>query len=81
VTLSDGRELNYDIYGDPEGAPVIFSHGFSDSHVIRHPDDSLTASATGSSRIVRRDPKPIDPLLPRSCRSSSWRRLPAPRRR
>jgi pimeloyl-ACP methyl ester carboxylesterase len=44
VTLSDGRKLTYDIYGDPEGTPVIFSHGFSDSHVIRHPDDSLTAS-------------------------------------
>ncbi len=44
MTLSDGRELTYDIYGDVEGLPVIFSHGFSDSHVIRHPDDSLTAS-------------------------------------
>jgi pimeloyl-ACP methyl ester carboxylesterase len=44
MTLPDGRALTYDVYGDPEGAPVIFSHGFSDSHVIRHPDDSLTAS-------------------------------------
>ena len=44
IKLSDGRQLTYDIYGDPEGVPVIFSHGFSDSHVIRHPDDSLTAS-------------------------------------
>ena len=44
LTLSDGRALTYDIYGDPAGTPVIFSHGFSDSHVIRHPDDSLTAS-------------------------------------
>jgi len=44
MTLSDGRELSYDTYGDPEGVPVIFSHGFSDSHVIRHPNDSLTAS-------------------------------------
>jgi len=44
MTLSDGRELTYDIYGDPDGVPVIFSHGFSDAHVIRHPDDSLTAS-------------------------------------
>jgi len=44
LTLSDGRRLGYDVYGDPAGAPVIFSHGFSDSHVLRHPDDSLTAS-------------------------------------
>lgn len=52
MTLSDGRELTYDIYGDPEGAAVIFSHGFSDSHVIRHPDDSLTASR-GQARSCR----------------------------
>lgn len=44
MTLSDGRELTYDIYGDPAGTPVIFNHGFSDSHVIRHPNDALTAS-------------------------------------
>jgi len=44
MTLSDGRELTYDTYGDPDGVPVIFSHGFSDSHLIRHPDDSFTAS-------------------------------------
>ena len=44
MTLTDGRKLTYDIYGDPQGVPVIFSHGFSDSHVIRHPDDALTAS-------------------------------------
>lgn len=44
MRLSDGRALTYDIFGDPEGTPVIFSHGFSDSHLIRHPDDSLTAS-------------------------------------
>ena len=28
MTLSDGRELTYDIYGNPEGVPVLFSHGF-----------------------------------------------------
>lgn len=44
MQLSDGRELTYDVHGDPDGTPVIFSHGFSDSRVIRHPDDSLTAS-------------------------------------
>jgi len=44
MTLADGRTLAYDTYGDPDGTPVIFSHGFSDSHVIRNPDDDLTAS-------------------------------------
>lgn len=44
MTLSDGRTLAYDVFGDPDGVPVIFSHGFSDSHVIRHPDDALTTS-------------------------------------
>jgi len=44
MTLADGRTLSYGIFGDLDGAPVIFSHGFSDSHVIRNPDDSLTAS-------------------------------------
>ncbi|WP_319546283.1 hypothetical protein [Ruegeria conchae] len=44
ITLRDGRTLAFNTYGDPNGTPVIFSHGFSDSHVIRQPDDSLTAS-------------------------------------
>ena len=44
MTLRDGRTLAFSTYGDPNGTPVIFSHGFSDSHVIRHPDDCLTAS-------------------------------------
>jgi pimeloyl-ACP methyl ester carboxylesterase len=44
LTLSDGRTLAYDTYGDPDGAAVIFSHGFSDSRLIRNPDEALTAS-------------------------------------
>lgn len=44
MTLSDGRTLAFHSYGDPDGTPVIFSHGFSDSHVIRNTDDGLTAS-------------------------------------
>jgi pimeloyl-ACP methyl ester carboxylesterase len=44
LALSDGRQLSYDTYGDQDGKPVIFSHGLSDSHVIRNPDDALTAS-------------------------------------
>lgn len=44
VTLADGRRLTYDTYGDPDGLPVIFSHGFADSRVIRNPDENLTRS-------------------------------------
>jgi pimeloyl-ACP methyl ester carboxylesterase len=44
LTLSDGRTLTYDVYGDPGGTPVIFNHGLSDSRLIRNPDDALTAS-------------------------------------
>ncbi len=44
LTLADGRTLAYGTFGDPDGSPVIFNHGFSDSHVIRNPDDGLTAS-------------------------------------
>lgn len=44
VTLADGRVLTYDTYGDPDGVPVIFSHGFSDSRLVRNPDDDLTRS-------------------------------------
>ncbi len=44
LTLADGRDLTYGTYGDPDGTPVIFSHGLSDSRLIRNPDESLTAS-------------------------------------
>lgn len=44
LALRDGRQLSYDSYGDPDGLPVIFSHGLSDSRILRHPDDELTAS-------------------------------------
>ncbi len=44
LTLADGRELTYDTCGDPDGLPVIFSHGLGDSRLLRNPDDALTAS-------------------------------------
>jgi hypothetical protein len=44
ITLADGRELTYDTYGDPNGTPVIFSHGLTDSRLIRNPDEALTRS-------------------------------------
>ena len=44
LELADGRTLTYDEYGDPDGTPVIFNHGLTDSSLIRNPDNSLTAS-------------------------------------
>jgi pimeloyl-ACP methyl ester carboxylesterase len=44
LTSVDGRSLAYDTYGDPDGLPVIFSHGFADSRLIRNPHDDLTKS-------------------------------------
>jgi len=44
LKLADGRDLTYDTYGDPDGLPVIFSHGLSDSRLIRNPDNSIAAN-------------------------------------
>jgi pimeloyl-ACP methyl ester carboxylesterase len=33
ITLSDGRILAYDEYGDPDGMPIIFMHGFPGSRL------------------------------------------------
>jgi len=43
ITLSDGRLLGFDDFGDPEGTPVLFFHGFGSSRVVRHPDDDIAA--------------------------------------
>lgn len=54
LKLSDGRYLAYDEYGDPDGTPVIFNHGFGDSRLLRHPDDAVTASL--GVRVIAADP-------------------------
>jgi pimeloyl-ACP methyl ester carboxylesterase len=41
ITLSDGRLLGFDDFGDPDGTPVLFFHGFGSSRVVRHPDDDI----------------------------------------
>jgi pimeloyl-ACP methyl ester carboxylesterase len=43
IRLRDGRLLGYAEFGDPDGRPVIFCHGWGDSRLTRHPDDSRTA--------------------------------------
>lgn len=55
ITLADGRDLEYCTYGDPDGLPVIFSHGFTDSMLIRNPDGELTTSL-GVRMIAANEP-------------------------
>jgi pimeloyl-ACP methyl ester carboxylesterase len=51
ITLSDGRRLGFDDFGDPKGVPVLFFHGFGSSRVVRHPDDDI-ATALGARMIA-----------------------------
>jgi len=43
ISLADGRLLGFDDFGDPDGTPVLFFHGFGSSRVVRHPDDAVAA--------------------------------------
>ena len=67
LTLKDGRTLVYHLHGSEQGAPVLFVHGISDSGLIRHHDDALTASL--GVRL-------ISPNLPGVGRSTRWRLFP-----
>src|SRR5438874_7114623 len=44
IRLRDGRLLAYAEFGDPSGIPLIFCHGWGDSRLTRHPDDTRTAA-------------------------------------
>jgi len=44
LDLADGRHLAYEVWGDPDGTPVMFQHGTGDSRLARHPDDSVMTS-------------------------------------
>lgn len=71
LTLADGRTLAFDSYGDPDGLPVIFSHGFSDSRLIRNPDADLTASL--GVRIIAADQPGVGGSSPRPGRTmADW---------
>src|SRR5690349_404455 len=37
----DGRALGYAEFGPPKGMPIVCIHGYGDSRLTRHPDDSL----------------------------------------
>lgn len=45
IRLRDGRQLAYEIWGDPDGTPVVFHHGTGDSRLARHPNETLTRDA------------------------------------
>ncbi len=53
VTLSDGRALGFDEFGDPEGTPVLFFHGFGSSRVVRYPDDEIATEL--GARVIAVD--------------------------
>lgn len=42
VRLSDGRNLGFAEFGDPQGKPVFLFHGQPGNRLFRHPDDSIS---------------------------------------
>jgi pimeloyl-ACP methyl ester carboxylesterase len=58
--------LAYEDYGDPDGKPVVFTHGFGDSRLIRSPDDALTASL--GVRVIAPDQPGVGGSSPKSGR-------------
>jgi pimeloyl-ACP methyl ester carboxylesterase len=69
VARPGGRRIAFAQYGDPDGAPVLFCHGWMASRLTRHPDDRVTASvgarlvAVDRAGIGRSDPDPAKTLL------------------
>lgn len=53
IRLADGRHLGFDDFGDPQGTPVLFFHGFGSSRVVRHPDDGIAADV--GARVIAVD--------------------------
>ena len=53
ITLSDGRALGFDDFGDRHGTPVLFFHGFGSSRVVRHPDDDIATEL--GARVIAVD--------------------------
>ncbi len=51
LRLDDGRLLGYTVYGDPEGQPVFYFHGFPGSRVEAHLADGV-ASRLGMRLIA-----------------------------
>lgn len=43
LRTASGRRLAYEEFGDPAGSPLVHCHGWGDSRLTRHPDDSIAA--------------------------------------
>jgi pimeloyl-ACP methyl ester carboxylesterase len=67
LTLGDGRVLAYEVWGEPDGVPVMFQHGTGDSRLARHPDPTVT-SALGV-RLVTVDRPGVGGSTPRPDRT------------
>lgn len=69
VSCPGGRRVAFSQHGDPQGAPVVFCHGWLGSRLTRHPHDGLTASlgvrliTVDRAGIGRSDPVPAKTLL------------------
>jgi len=51
--LSDGRQLGFAEYGDPNGKPVFFFSGGPSTRLFHHPDESIATSL--EARIITLD--------------------------
>ena len=71
IRLNDGRTLAYEDVGDPGGAPILFAHGFGDSRLTRHPDDSMAARA--GVRLIVPDRPGIGGSDPKPARAAAER--------
>src|SRR5947199_2554710 len=71
IRLNDGRTLAYEDVGDPAGTPILFAHGFGDSRLTRHPDDSMAARA--GVRLIVPDRPGIGGSDPKPARAAAER--------
>jgi pimeloyl-ACP methyl ester carboxylesterase len=71
IRLNDGRMLAYEDVGDPAGTPILFAHGFGDSRLTRHPDDSMAERA--GVRVITPDRPGIGGSDPKPAKAAAER--------
>ena len=71
IRLNDGRPLAYEDVGDPAGSPILYAHGFGDSRLTRHPDDSIAANA--GVRLITADRPGIGGSGPKPAKAAAER--------
>lgn len=67
IQVPGGRQVAYEVGGDPDGVPVFLQHGTGDSRLCHHPDDTLTASL--GVRLITADRPGVGGSTPRKNRS------------